>query len=259
MNGLIIFLILLTCGFVFGRAAERAHYYSLNKRERWFSNLPVISSRQPDISFDNEKDCRLVCGCCVISIDYFKRLLAFFRLIFGGPLTSYETLLERARREAILRMMESCPEAEIIVNLRIEIVLVVVRRRNRTDCFARGCISVLAQHRNKIQFRIGVLAVPVAFDSNPLHLPAVAEFVLTNDRNIVFGLACSDAGAAARTSIEIDRHRPRVVKLFVVAGFSISLPAMYQSVDEIHVGSTRIGMLLSFALCPALPPSSAVD
>ena len=139
MNGLIIFLILLACGFIFGRAAERAHYYSLNKRERWFSNLPVISSRQPDISFDNEKDCRLVCGCCVISIDYFKRLLALFRLIFGGSLTSYETLLERARREAILRMMESCPEAEIIVNLRIETSSIYKGGKNQV-----GSVEVLA-------------------------------------------------------------------------------------------------------------------
>ncbi|MDF3037266.1 MAG: hypothetical protein K0S28_2540, partial [Paucimonas sp.] len=40
--------------------------------------------------------------------------------IVGGPVQSYETLLDRARREAILRMKESCPDADQIINLRIE-------------------------------------------------------------------------------------------------------------------------------------------
>ena len=63
----------------------------------------------------------LVQGSAVISVDYFKRILAALRNIFGGTIRSYETLVDRARREAILRLKESAPAGTmIIINVRIE-------------------------------------------------------------------------------------------------------------------------------------------
>ena len=56
----------------------------------------------------------------VVSVDYFKRILAKFRNFFGGNVQSYETLIDRARREAVLRMKESCQDADMIINLRLE-------------------------------------------------------------------------------------------------------------------------------------------
>ena len=40
--------------------------------------------------------------------------------IIGGAVKSHESLLDRARREAVLRMKESCPGAHEIINLRLE-------------------------------------------------------------------------------------------------------------------------------------------
>ena len=62
----------------------------------------------------------LVVGSAVISIDFFKQFVATLRKIFGGTVRSYETLLDRARREAILRMKEMAGDAVVIVNVRIE-------------------------------------------------------------------------------------------------------------------------------------------
>jgi uncharacterized protein YbjQ (UPF0145 family) len=62
----------------------------------------------------------LVHGHVVISVDYFKQILAGLRNLFGGTIQAYETLLDRARREAVLRLKESCPTANEILNLRIE-------------------------------------------------------------------------------------------------------------------------------------------
>jgi len=62
----------------------------------------------------------LVHGHVVVSVDYFKQILAGLRNVFGGTVQSYETLLDRARREAVLRMKECCPTADQILNLRIE-------------------------------------------------------------------------------------------------------------------------------------------
>jgi uncharacterized protein YbjQ (UPF0145 family) len=81
----------------------------------------------------------MVYGHVVISIDYFKRFLAGLRNIFGGEVSSYETILDRARREAILRMKEAAKEADIIINLRIETSTIAKSSKNQV-----GCSEVLA-------------------------------------------------------------------------------------------------------------------
>ena len=40
--------------------------------------------------------------------------------IFGGELHTYSSLLDRARREALLRLKESCSDADMLINLRFE-------------------------------------------------------------------------------------------------------------------------------------------
>lgn len=120
MEGLIIFIVLLTLGYVAGRMAESRHYRSIEARERELLHLPVVTLKNV---LDQEKEIsrvELVAGNVVVSVDYFKRFLASLRNLFGGRVTSYETLLDRARREAILRMKEAAKGADIIMNLRIE-------------------------------------------------------------------------------------------------------------------------------------------
>ena len=103
MYDLIILVALLATGFFSGRYLEKKHYRSIIKREMIYRNIVVIASRilpttqQPQTS-------ELVSGSVVISIDYFKRFLASLRALIGGRVTSYESLLDRARREAVLRM-----------------------------------------------------------------------------------------------------------------------------------------------------------
>ena len=43
----------------------------------------------------------MVTGSIVISLDYFKRVIAGLRGLVGGRIKTYEPLLERARREAM--------------------------------------------------------------------------------------------------------------------------------------------------------------
>ena len=64
----------------------------------------------------------MVTGSVVISIDYFKRIAAGIRNIFGGPVRSLEPLMVRARREAMLRMRERgvAEGASVIIHLRME-------------------------------------------------------------------------------------------------------------------------------------------
>ncbi|MGB1110581.1 MAG: YbjQ family protein [Gammaproteobacteria bacterium] len=120
MYELIILLFLLALGYFFGRHAENRHYRSIRKREKRFMALPTVATRVPPRDQDYEQ--RLVSGGVVISVDYFKRFLAGLRNLFGGRVKSYESLLDRARREAILRMKEEAYRqgASYVFNLKIE-------------------------------------------------------------------------------------------------------------------------------------------
>jgi len=64
----------------------------------------------------------LVSGSVVISLDYFKRIIAGLRGIIGGRIKTYEPLLERARREALLRMTEQARDRgfDAVINVRLE-------------------------------------------------------------------------------------------------------------------------------------------
>jgi uncharacterized protein YbjQ (UPF0145 family) len=116
-----IFLTLLLIGFVAGRIAEKRHYASIRLREKQFANVLVFAERLPPV-ISPAPASRLVSGSVVVSVDYFKRFVAGLRMIFGGRLGSYESLLDRARREAVLRMKRqaNAAGADQIFNVKFE-------------------------------------------------------------------------------------------------------------------------------------------
>ncbi|MGE0085814.1 MAG: YbjQ family protein [Desulfococcaceae bacterium] len=117
---LITFLILIALGYFFGTRAEKKHYQSIEAREKELIGLPAVTAKRIDIDESKVEKAEMVYGNVVISNDYFKMILASLRNIFGGRLKSYESLLDRARREAVLRMKEQAPDASIIINVRLE-------------------------------------------------------------------------------------------------------------------------------------------
>ena len=121
MSSIVILVALLTLGYWFGRAAEMAHYRSIIKREAELRDVPAVASKIPDPEL-MPRQTVLVSGNVVLSIDYFKRFLLKMRNIVGGRVKGYETLLDRARREAVLRMKEqaSTQNASLIFNVKLE-------------------------------------------------------------------------------------------------------------------------------------------
>ena len=117
---LVVFLALMGSGFFAGRWLERRHFRSIEARERDTLGTPIVSLRSAPVDPEDVTRAELVTGSVVISIDYFKMILAGLRAIFGGRVKAYEPLLDRARREAMLRMKESAPWAGMIVNVRVE-------------------------------------------------------------------------------------------------------------------------------------------
>jgi uncharacterized protein YbjQ (UPF0145 family) len=132
-------LTLIAVGYFAGRYAERQHYASIHQREAYFLRLPAVTTKSWDTT-RTVLDARLVSGSVVVSADYFKRLLANLRNLIGGRMRSYESLLDRARREAILRLKEQYPDADIIVNLRLETS--TIGSRNRQNGIS--CVELIA-------------------------------------------------------------------------------------------------------------------
>ena len=112
-------LTLLIIGYVVGSFLEEKHYKSIRKRERKYKKIPAVNFQNPPEGELVSKS-KLVKGSTVISIDYFKKFLAGLRLLVGGKLKSYESLVDRARRESILRMKANARGADMILNVRVE-------------------------------------------------------------------------------------------------------------------------------------------
>jgi len=64
----------------------------------------------------------LVTGSVVIAFDYFRRFIARIIMLIGGRITLYEDMLDRARREALLRLLEEAEAAGArqVHNVRFE-------------------------------------------------------------------------------------------------------------------------------------------
>ena len=121
MEQVLFFLALLSLGYFIGRGREMKHYKSIRVREAASRRMAVMSAKTLP-SDAQVAHAELVTGHVVISVDYFKRVIAGLRNIFGGRVTSYESLLDRARREAILRMKKNALDvgASQVINFRME-------------------------------------------------------------------------------------------------------------------------------------------
>ena len=112
-------ILLIIVGRIVGSRIERSHYQSIVEREGRFRAQPAISTKHLHAS-GPVQSASLAVGSVVISVDHFKRFLSGFRMIFGGEVRSYSSLIDRARREAVLRMKESQPDADAYLNTRLE-------------------------------------------------------------------------------------------------------------------------------------------
>lgn len=119
-----LFLCMVLPLFIFykiGKYSENKHYASIHTREASLIHLAFTPSDTVDASRRVEA-IALVTGQVVIGADPFKRYVAGLMSLVGGRITSFEAPLDRARREAILRMKEHAVrmKADEVVNFRME-------------------------------------------------------------------------------------------------------------------------------------------
>lgn len=113
---------LLLIGYIFGRIAERRHYARLRQDEAALAHVLAFTERRPPPHARAAGG--MVIGSVVIGQDYFKAILAGLRRLFGGSIAAYETLLDRARREAVVRMKRSAEAAgaNMVTNIKFSTV-----------------------------------------------------------------------------------------------------------------------------------------
>ena len=133
---------LLVFAYLVGRTIERRNYRDIRRREAELLQLPAVTFRQVPKAWAVE-EAGLVTGSVVVSVDHFKRFLAMLRIFFGGRVKSYESILDRARREALLRCKEQARGQgyQAIVNVRLETSRLASARR---DGRATAGVEILA-------------------------------------------------------------------------------------------------------------------
>ena len=113
----LIFVVLFCIGWGFGRHAEQKHLKELEAQEKRLSHIRIDNNRFKT----TDRPGQLVSSNVVISHDYFKYVIANIQNFFGGRLTSYESVVERARREAVVRLKQEAENmgANQIMGLRL--------------------------------------------------------------------------------------------------------------------------------------------
>lgn len=143
-------LFLVVTSFI-GSMIERRHYVSLRRREQASRRFPATTLAELPESWQ-VLDSALMTGNVVVSVDYFKRFLAGLRMLVGGRLRAYETLLDRGRREALMRLKERARERgfHAVINIRLETARLASSRRKGkgtagVEVFAFGTALKLAR------------------------------------------------------------------------------------------------------------------
>ena len=140
MPQIFIFLTLILVGLIVGKGIEMHHFRRLDEREAEYKDMVVTNLKTIPPQLENSQPF-LVMGSAVIATDYFKVFVAGLRTLFGGEMKSYVTLMDRARREAMLRMLQQArgQGARVVWNVRYETTCTGGQQRKKP-----GGVEILA-------------------------------------------------------------------------------------------------------------------
>ena len=113
----------LVLWWVLGHLAERKHLRSLAEREAGIGDFAMTSLKTPVGCVPNpDTPPTLVCGEAVVASDGFKSWVFGLKNVVGGESKTFTRLFERARREAVLRMIAEAKAGgyNAICNVRFE-------------------------------------------------------------------------------------------------------------------------------------------
>jgi uncharacterized protein YbjQ (UPF0145 family) len=105
-------------GWMLASWFERRHLLSISARELPLQYIRVNTSKNlPDCE---PEGCTLLIGSVVVAHDYFRTLIIVIRRFIGGNIKPYERLVQRGRREALVRLKEEAQLRGIdqVINIR---------------------------------------------------------------------------------------------------------------------------------------------
>jgi len=125
-------------GWLLASWLERVHLRSLNAREAPLENILVTTSKRPPP--DEPEGCTLLVGSVVVAHDYFRTLIIAIRRLIGGNIKPYERLVQRGRREALIRLKEEADllGIEKVINIRFDTTTVSGRFLHAIETIAYG-------------------------------------------------------------------------------------------------------------------------
>ena len=98
-------VLLVVCGILIGGWNEWRHLRDLDQRQQQFSHI-LVNNLKRITDPHSVVRCTMVSGSVVIASDYFKTFATGLRNLVGGEAKSAQRLLIRARREALMRLLE---------------------------------------------------------------------------------------------------------------------------------------------------------
>lgn len=118
MEDLILFALLFCGSYLIGRYKEKKHFVDIIRREKELLLLPALTMKRAEDRPVAKAE--MVTGNVVIAGDYFKQIMAQLASLFGMRIAVAESMMDRARREALLRMKAQAAGADAILNVRFE-------------------------------------------------------------------------------------------------------------------------------------------
>ena len=117
---------------------ERRHIRSMSAREIPLQSISINTFKHHPPC--EPETCTLLIGSVVVAHDYFRTLIITIRRLIGGNIKPYERLVQRGRREALIRLKEEADLRGIdkLINIRFSTTSISGRFLHAIEMVAYG-------------------------------------------------------------------------------------------------------------------------
>jgi uncharacterized protein YbjQ (UPF0145 family) len=141
--GILLFIVpLFVCGVLIGRYVEQSHFKSLQAHEQARGDFMVTQLKSYPHAIQGSLAPTMICAEVVIASDYLKNFFAAWRNIFGGEVRSYSRMTDRAKREALRRLIDQARALgyNALCNVRVETAEIGDRRQKGAQAMS-SCLA----------------------------------------------------------------------------------------------------------------------
>ena len=127
MLDVIILIVFVSICCITGKTIEKNHYKNIRNREIALIRKPCLTYGNKILDNKKIQQIGVVTSDVVIGCDRFSAIIADLKNIFGGNVSSFEAILDRGRREALLRLREKALNlgANIVINVKYDSVSLI--------------------------------------------------------------------------------------------------------------------------------------